>query len=59
MKGEDSLDRYVIIGGEVCLSCPVGYGRTKFSDTFFEKKPGFAATTRNRNTVNTLVEMAG
>src|SRR5512137_1495419 len=38
MKGKDGQDRYVIIGREIYLFCPNGYGRTKFSTTFFEKK---------------------
>lgn len=59
MKGEDGPDRYMIVGREAYLSCPDGYGRTKFSTTFFEKKLGVAATTRNWKTVNTLAEMAG
>jgi uncharacterized protein (DUF1697 family) len=58
MKGKDSPDRYVIIGCEIYLFCPNGYGRTKFSNTFFEKKLGVFATTRNWKTVNTLAEMA-
>jgi uncharacterized protein (DUF1697 family) len=58
MKGKDGPDRYVIIGREIYLFCPNGYGRTKFSNTFFEKKLGVFATTRNWKTVNTLAEMA-
>jgi uncharacterized protein (DUF1697 family) len=58
MKGKDGPDRYVIIGREVYLFCPNGYGRTKFSNTFFEKNLGVFATTRNWKTVNTLAEMA-
>jgi uncharacterized protein (DUF1697 family) len=58
MKGNDGPDRYVIAGREVYLYCPDGYGRTKFSNTFFEKKLGVAATTRNWKTVNALAEMA-
>jgi uncharacterized protein (DUF1697 family) len=58
-KGADGFDRYVIIGSEVHLFCPEGYGRTKFTTTFFEKNLGVAATTRNWKTVNALTEMAG
>jgi uncharacterized protein (DUF1697 family) len=58
MKGEDGPDRYVIIGREIYLFCPNGYGRTKFSTSFFEKKLGVFATTRNWKTVTTLAEMA-
>jgi uncharacterized protein (DUF1697 family) len=58
MHGEDGPDRYVIIGREVCLFCPDGYGRTKFSNTFFERKLGVDATTRNWKTVTSLGAMA-
>lgn len=58
MKGNDGPDRYVIIGREVYLSCPNGYGKTKLSTSFFEKKLGVYATTRNWKTVTTLAEMA-
>jgi uncharacterized protein (DUF1697 family) len=51
-------DRFVIADGEVYLYCPNGYGRTKLSNNFFEKKLGVAATTRNWKTVNTLLSMA-
>jgi uncharacterized protein (DUF1697 family) len=57
MKGKDGPDRYLIIGSEIYLFCPNGYGRTKFSNTFFEKKLGVFATTRNWKTVNMLAEM--
>jgi uncharacterized protein (DUF1697 family) len=58
VKGEAGPDRYVTIGREIYLFCPDGYGRTKFSNTFFEKKLGVFATTRNWKTVNALAEMA-
>ena len=43
---------------EVFLFCPNGYGRTKLSNTFFERKSGMPATTRNWNTVRALYKMA-
>ena len=43
---------------EVYVHCPNGYGRSKLNNTFFEKKLGVAATTRNWNTVNKLLELA-
>jgi uncharacterized protein (DUF1697 family) len=55
---KDQVDRFIIAGKEVYLLCPKGYGRTRFSNTFFEKKLGVAATTRNWKTVTTLAEMA-
>ncbi|ACL17746.1 DUF1697 domain-containing protein [Methanosphaerula palustris] len=59
MSGEAGPDRYVIVGREVYLFCPDGYGRTTFTTTFFEKTLGIAATTRNWKTVIALADMAG
>ncbi len=51
-------EEFSIIGKEVYLFLPNGMGRTKLSNTFFEKMLGVPATTRNWNTVTTLHEMA-
>ncbi len=51
-------DEFVINGKEVYLLTPEGYGVTKLSNSFFEKKLKVTATTRNWKTVNTLLEMA-
>ncbi len=53
-----STDQYEIVGREVYLYCPNGYGKTLLSNTFFEKQLKSAATTRNWKTVNTLYGMA-
>jgi len=46
------------IGKEaVYIFCPDGYGRTKLSNTFFERKLAVPATTRNWNTVNALYQL--
>lgn len=50
-------DEFSINGKEVYLHTPGGYGETKLSNTFFEKKLKVTATTRNWKTVNTLMEM--
>lgn len=42
---------------EIYLFCPNGYGRTKLSNTFFEKKLNIPATTRNWNTVQALYKL--
>jgi uncharacterized protein (DUF1697 family) len=55
---KDPVDKVMALGREVYLFCPEGYGRTKFSNTFLEKKLGVTATTRNWNTVIKLAEMA-
>jgi len=55
----DSLpDQFRVKGREVFLYCPDGYGRTKLSNTAFEKLLSMDATTRNWKTVNTLAEMS-
>ena len=51
-------DEFEVIGTEIYLHCPVGYGITKLSNTFFEKKLGLVATTRNWRTVNMLSGIA-
>lgn len=47
-------DQFVIIGKEIYLYCPNGYGRTKLTNNFFENKLKVKATTRNWKTVNEL-----
>jgi uncharacterized protein (DUF1697 family) len=51
-------DKFVIVNREVYLYCPNGYGGTKLSNDFFERKLDVAATTRNWKTVNALLDMA-
>lgn len=51
-------DRFRVIGKEVYLHCPNGYGETKLSNNALQKVLGVNATTRNWNTVNKLSEMA-
>jgi uncharacterized protein (DUF1697 family) len=50
-------DRFHIKGKEVYLFCSNGYGNTKLSNNFFEKKLLVRATTRNWNTVVKLSEL--
>ncbi len=50
-------DRYEIIGKDVFVFCENGYGRTKITNDFFEKKLKVSATTRNWKTVLKLHEM--
>lgn len=48
---------FVLGEKEIYIFCPNGYGRTKLSNTFFEKKLDMLATTRNWNTVNALLRL--
>jgi uncharacterized protein (DUF1697 family) len=51
-------DEFILVGSEVYLFCPGGYGRTKYSNTFFEKKLERIATTRNWKSVIALANLA-
>ncbi len=53
-----STDEFRLDDRELYLFCPGGYGETKLSNSFFERKLKVTATTRNWKTVNTLYEMA-
>ncbi|MCL4559102.1 MAG: DUF1697 domain-containing protein [Chloroflexi bacterium] len=50
-------DEFVMVGAEVYIFCPHGYGRTKLTNTYFERKLGLPATTRNWRTVQALAQM--
>ncbi len=52
-------DRFEVVGAEVFLMCPSGYGTTSYDNAFFERHLGTVATTRNWRTVCALSEMAG
>lgn len=54
----DTNDDFRIVGTEIYLYCPGGYGKTVFSNSFFEKKLGVRATTRNWKTVTELKRIA-
>lgn len=51
-------DEFMLEDRELYLFCPGGYGETKLSNNFFERKLKLTATTRNWKTVNMLYEMA-
>ncbi len=52
-------DEFQLVGRELYLHYPNGYGRTKLSNDFFERRTKLRATTRNWNTVTKLVELSG
>lgn len=51
-------DELVVQGRAVYLRCPGGYGRTKLTNDFFERRLVAPATTRNWRTVTTLLDLA-
>jgi uncharacterized protein (DUF1697 family) len=52
-------DDFRIRGTVVYLYCPEGYGRTKLSNQFFEKRLAVKSTTRNWRTISVLFKLAG
>jgi uncharacterized protein (DUF1697 family) len=56
-SGNGTADELTVVGREVYLFCPGGYGNSKLNNTFIEKKLATRATTRNWRTVGKLVEM--
>ncbi len=55
---DGSQDEFFPAIQEIFLFCPTGYGRTKLNNSFFERKLGMPATTRNWNTVQALYKLA-
>ena len=51
-------DQFRVLGQEIYLYCPNGYGRSKISNNAVEKLLAVEATTRNWKTVNTLAELS-
>jgi uncharacterized protein (DUF1697 family) len=54
----DTTDEFARTNKAIYLFCPNGYGKTRLSNSFFERKLGIPVTTRNWNTVNNLYSMA-
>jgi len=57
-KAKRGEEEFYCSGMEIYLFCPHGYGNTKLSNNFFERKLKMPATTRNWRTVNALLDMA-
>jgi uncharacterized protein (DUF1697 family) len=51
-------DEFRVVGQEIYLHCPNGYGRSKLTNAYFDKQLGVVATTRNWKTVTKLAELA-
>jgi uncharacterized protein (DUF1697 family) len=56
---EESYDpeRFELVGEDVYLFFPNGYGRSKLNNALLERRLGVAATTRNWRTVTALAEL--
>lgn len=51
-------DKFKIIGKEIFIYCPNGFGKTKLYTSFFENKMKVTGTARNWKTVNKIFELA-
>jgi len=51
-------DKFRIIGSEIFIYCPNGFGKTRLYTNFFEKKMGVPGTGRNWRTIKKLLEIA-
>lgn len=51
-------DKFTIIGKEIFIFCPNGFGRTKLYTNFFEKKMNVVGTARNWKTITTISDLA-
>jgi uncharacterized protein (DUF1697 family) len=51
-------DKFQIIGREIYIFCPNGFGKTKLYTNFFENKMGVTGTARNWKTITKLLEIA-
>ena len=54
----DTSEQLHLMGREIYLHCPAGYGNTKLSNVAIEKQLSVVATTRNWRTVCALMDMA-
>jgi uncharacterized protein (DUF1697 family) len=58
VKGIDyPPDKFNIIGREIFIYCPNGFGRTKIYTNFFENKMGVKGTGRNWKTLTTILSL--
>lgn len=51
-------DKFKIIGKEIFIYCPNGFGKTKLYTNFFENKMKVTGTARNWKTIKSILEIA-
>ena len=51
-------DEFLCYGKTIYVYCPTGYGNTKLTNTFFEKRLHLTATNRNLKTATELLHLA-
>jgi len=58
IKADYPPDKFKIIGKEIFIFCPNGFGRSKIYTNFFENKMGVTGTARNWKTITTILDIA-
>ena len=58
IKADYPPDKFKIIGKEIFIFCPNGFGRSKIYTNFFENKMGVTGTARNWKTMTTILNIA-
>jgi uncharacterized protein (DUF1697 family) len=53
----DKNEKFIILGKVIYVYCPLGFGRARFHNNFFEKKLKINATSRNWKTTNKLLDL--
>ena len=56
LKSDFDPDQFIILNQAIYLYCPNGYGKTKLTNSYFEKKLKVTTTTRNWNTICILLQ---
>jgi uncharacterized protein (DUF1697 family) len=51
-------DQFIIIGREIYIYCPNGFGRTKLYTNFFENKMKIVGTARNWKSINNILRLS-
>ena len=53
----DTRDEYTLLGRAAYILCRDGYGRTVYSNAYFERKLKIKSTTRNMDTMAALIKL--
>ena len=57
MQIRDDNEEFKMVGQVIYVYCPLGFGRARFSNNFFENRLKVKATSRNWKTTNKLLEL--
>ncbi len=52
-------DEFRVVGKDVYLLCPDGYGKSKLTNAYFDQRLETTSTVRNFRTIQTMIDMCG